>query len=129
MEFFFFFFFSFFFFFFFLSFSSSYSGCSQLRHRTAMQRFVSLEFFNLRQLVGFLGWGISPWQGRYLAQTDIHALSEIRTHDSSVRMGQGHFMHYSSRPLWSVTMELVDCKTPRDAERRIVVGSGCSVMF
>jgi hypothetical protein len=40
------------------------------------------------QLVGLLGRGISPSQGRYLTQTDIHSLSGIRTHDPSVRAGE-----------------------------------------
>jgi hypothetical protein len=34
-----------------------------------VKRFVSLQFLNLRQSVGLLGRGISPWQGRYLTQT------------------------------------------------------------
>jgi hypothetical protein len=56
-----------------------------------MKRFVSLQFLNLRQSVGLLGRGMSPSQGRYL--TDIHALSEVRTHDPSVRAGEDvHFL-------------------------------------
>jgi hypothetical protein len=58
-----------------------------------------LKFLNLRQSVGLLGRGISPSQGRYLHRTtqkhkinahntDIHALSGIRTHDPSVRAGE-----------------------------------------
>jgi hypothetical protein len=59
-------------------------------------RFFS--FLIYTQLVGLLGRGISPSQGRYLhteqhkhrinAHTDIHASSGIRTHDSSVREGE-----------------------------------------
>jgi hypothetical protein len=55
--------------------------------------FSFLTFFT--QTVGLLGRGISPSQGRYLrtgqhkhkinAHADIHAFSEIRTHDPSVR--------------------------------------------
>jgi hypothetical protein len=52
------------------------------------------------QSVGVLGRGISPSQGRYLLaeqhkrrinaqNTDIHALSEIRTNDPSVRASEG----------------------------------------
>jgi hypothetical protein len=37
-----------------------------LEHRTSVRRFVSLQFLDLRQLVGLLGRGISPTQGRYL---------------------------------------------------------------
>jgi hypothetical protein len=65
-----------------------YSCCSHLKHRASVKRFVSLQFLNLRQSVGLLGRGISPSQGRYLTQTDIHALSEIRTHDPYVRAGR-----------------------------------------
>jgi hypothetical protein len=58
-----------------------------------LEHFVSLQFLNLRKSVGLLGQGISPSQGRYLhrttqTQTDIHALSGIRTHDPSVRGGE-----------------------------------------
>jgi hypothetical protein len=48
---------------------SIYSCCSHLEHRTAVKRFVSLQFLNLRQSVGLLGRGISPTQGRYLHRT------------------------------------------------------------
>jgi hypothetical protein len=34
-----------------------------------VKRFVSIQFLNLRQSVGFLGRGISPMQGRYLYRT------------------------------------------------------------
>jgi hypothetical protein len=62
-----------------------YSCCSQLEHRAYVKLFVSLQFFNRRHSVGLFGRVISPSQGRYLTQTDIHALSGIRTHDLSVR--------------------------------------------
>jgi hypothetical protein len=47
---------------------------------------------SIRHLVGFLGWGISPVQGLYphrttqhrKTQTNIHALSRIRTCDPNV---------------------------------------------
>jgi hypothetical protein len=42
-----------------------------LEHRISVKRFVSLQFLNLRQLVGLLGRGISPSQGRYLTQTPM----------------------------------------------------------
>jgi hypothetical protein len=49
-------------------------------------------FLILRQSVGLLGRGISPSQGRYLYKhrinTNIHASSEIRTHDPSVPEGE-----------------------------------------
>jgi hypothetical protein len=58
--------------------------------------FSPVIFFT--QTVGLLGRAISPSQGRYLhtgqqkhrinAHTDIHALSGIRAHDSSVRAGE-----------------------------------------
>jgi hypothetical protein len=42
-----------------------YSCCSHLERRPSVKRFVSLQFLHLRQLIGLLGWGISPTQGRY----------------------------------------------------------------
>jgi hypothetical protein len=71
----------------------------------AAQNFVGpwslLQFRNFfTQTVGLLGLVISPSQGRYLhtgqhkhrinADTDIHALSEIRTHDPSVRASKDY---------------------------------------
>jgi hypothetical protein len=53
------------------------------------ETLVSRQFLNLRQPVGLLGRGISPSQGLYLhtntekSQTNIHAMSGIRTHDPS----------------------------------------------
>jgi hypothetical protein len=64
--------------------SFSLSCCSRFEHKASVKRFVSFEFLNLRQSVGHLGRGISPSQDRYLTQTDIYALSGIRTHDPSV---------------------------------------------
>jgi hypothetical protein len=63
-----------------------YSCCSQLEHRASVKCFVSLQFLNIRYSVGLLGRVNSPSQGRYLTQTqtNIHALSGIRTHDPSV---------------------------------------------
>jgi hypothetical protein len=56
------------------------------------ETLFSLQFLNRRQLVGLLGRGISPIQGRYLHKhrinTNIRALNVIRTHDSSVRAGE-----------------------------------------
>jgi hypothetical protein len=34
--------------------------------RTSVTHFISLQFLNIRQSVGLLGWEISPSQGRYL---------------------------------------------------------------
>jgi hypothetical protein len=55
----------------------------------ALQPFVELWPLISYTLVGLLGRGISPSQGRYLhteqTHTDIHALSAIRTHDHSVQ--------------------------------------------
>jgi hypothetical protein len=62
-----------------------YSRCSHLEHRASVKRFVSLQFLNLKHSVGLLGRVISPSQGLYLTQTDIHASSGIGTHDPSVR--------------------------------------------
>jgi hypothetical protein len=70
------------------------------------ETIVSLQFLNLRQSVGLLGRRISPAQGRYLTQTDIHALSEIRTHDPSVRTGED----ISFLRLWSADHTLGDAK-------------------
>jgi hypothetical protein len=42
---------------------------SHLEHRASVNRFLSLQFLNLRQSAGLLGRGISPSQGRYLTQT------------------------------------------------------------
>jgi hypothetical protein len=64
-----------------------YSCCSRLEHRASVKHFVSLQFLNLRQSVG-LGRVVSPLQGRYLTQTDIHASSGIRTDDPSVRVSE-----------------------------------------
>jgi hypothetical protein len=60
--------------------------------------FSSIIFFT--QTVGLLGRGISPSQSRYLhtgqhkhrknSHTDFHALSGIRTHDPSVRVGEDY---------------------------------------
>jgi hypothetical protein len=67
-----------------------------LEHRASVKRFISLHFLNPRQSGGLLGRGISPSQGSYLhrttrtqnKQTDIHALSGIRTYGPSVRAGE-----------------------------------------
>jgi hypothetical protein len=58
---------------------------------------LHFSFVIIRQSVGLLGRGISPSQGRYLHMeqhkhrinahnTDVHALSVIRTHDPSIRV-------------------------------------------
>jgi hypothetical protein len=63
-----------------------------LEHTSSEKCFVSLQFLNLRHSVGLLGRRISPSQGRYLYKhrinTNIRALSGIRTHDPSVRAGE-----------------------------------------
>jgi hypothetical protein len=43
-----------------------YSCCCHLEHMASVKCFVSLQFLNLRQSVGLLGWGISLTQGRNL---------------------------------------------------------------
>jgi hypothetical protein len=52
-------------------------------------------FLILRQSVGLLGWVIRPSQGRYLYKyrinTNIHALSGIRTYEPSVRVVEDSF--------------------------------------
>jgi hypothetical protein len=77
-----------------------YSCCSHFEHRASVKRFLSLQFLNFRHSVGLLGRVISPSQGCYLTQTDIHASSGIRTHDqrSSERR---QFMPQTARPLSS----------------------------
>jgi hypothetical protein len=75
-----------FFFFFF------YSCCSQLEHKASVKSFVSLQFLNLRQLVGLLGRGSARRKAttyhKHRINTDIHALSGTRTHDHNVRPGE-----------------------------------------
>jgi hypothetical protein len=45
--------------------------------------------YSYTQSVGLLGRGISPSQGRYLhTDADIHALSGMRAHDTSVRASE-----------------------------------------
>jgi hypothetical protein len=70
-----------------------YSCRSHLEQRASVKRFFSLQFLNFRQSVGLFGQMIRPSQGRYLhahrKNSNIHALSEIRTHDPSVRVS-GH---------------------------------------
>jgi hypothetical protein len=72
--------------------SSSIHVAPTFEHRSTVKRFLSLRFLNLRQSVRLLGRGISPSQGRYLHKhrinTDIHALSGIRTHHPSFRAGE-----------------------------------------
>jgi hypothetical protein len=48
-----------------------------LEHRASVKRFVSLQFLNLRHLVGLPGRMISPSQGRYLTQTHKHPTSWV----------------------------------------------------
>jgi hypothetical protein len=70
-----------------------------LKHRASVKRFVSLQFLNLRHSVALLGRVITPSQGRYLTQTDIHASSGIRTHDSRVRASEdGSCLRPRGRP-------------------------------
>jgi hypothetical protein len=59
-----------------------YSCCSHLEHRASVERFVSLQFLNLRHSVGPLRRVISPSQGRYLTQTQ-----NKRTQTSMPQMG------------------------------------------
>jgi hypothetical protein len=61
-----------------------------------MKRFISLLFFDLRQLVGLLGRVISPSQGPYLhteqqkhrINANIYVLSGIRTYEPNVRASE-----------------------------------------
>jgi hypothetical protein len=85
--------------------SSSLPVAPTLERRAFVTRFVSLQFLNLRQSVGLLGRVISPSQGRYLTQTDIHALNGTRTHGPSIRAAEdisclrprGHYdRHFAS---------------------------------
>jgi hypothetical protein len=46
-----------------------YFCCSHLEYRVSVKHFVSLQFLNLRQLIGLLGQGIIPTQGHYLHST------------------------------------------------------------
>jgi hypothetical protein len=55
--------------FFFFVFFFLYFCFAHLEHRASVKRFVSLQFLNVRQLVGLLGRGIRPLQSRYLTQT------------------------------------------------------------
>jgi hypothetical protein len=48
----------------------------RLEHRTLVKLFVLIQFLNLRQSVGVLGWGISPSQGRYPTQTHGYAIAQ-----------------------------------------------------
>jgi hypothetical protein len=51
-----------------------------LEHGASVKNFVSLQFLDLRELVGLLGWGISPAQGRYLHRTTQNKRSQISMH-------------------------------------------------
>jgi hypothetical protein len=60
-----------------------------------VKRFVSLQFFNPRQFVGLLDGGsgrrkaaIYTVRHKHRINANIHALSGIRTHDPSVRVGE-----------------------------------------
>jgi hypothetical protein len=46
-----------------------YSCRSHLEDWTSVKPFISLQFLNLRQPVGLLGWGIGRSQGHYLHRT------------------------------------------------------------
>jgi hypothetical protein len=60
-----------------------------VEYRASVKLFVSLQFLNLRQSVGLLGWGGGGQPvARLLPNTDIHALSGIRAHDPSVQAGE-----------------------------------------
>jgi hypothetical protein len=106
----------------------SLSCCSHLELRASVKRFVSLQF--PRELVGLLGRGISPSQGRYLQHkhrinANIHALSGIQTYDPSVRAVEDKFnaldraATFTDRPVfmqrWEIQIYL----------QRISVPQGC----
>jgi hypothetical protein len=63
-----------------------YSCCSRLEHRASVKRFVSLQFLNFRQSVGFLGRVISPSQSRYL-HTEQHKTQNKRRRTSMPCIG------------------------------------------
>jgi hypothetical protein len=75
-----------------------------LEHRASVKLFFSLQFLNLRQSVGRLGRGISPSQGRYLTQTDIHAFEWDSSPRSQCWSGRRHFIPQTAQPLWSVLL-------------------------
>jgi hypothetical protein len=52
-----------------LSLSLSFPVAPTLEHRASVRSFVTLQFLNPSTVVGILGRGISPSQGRYLTQT------------------------------------------------------------
>jgi hypothetical protein len=73
--------------------NSFINGCTALCWALAS---FSVSYLFFTQTVGILGREISPFQGRYLhagqhkinAYKDIHVLSGIRTHDTSVRASE-----------------------------------------
>jgi hypothetical protein len=74
--------------------SSSIPAAPTLEQRAYLKRFVSLQFLNLYK-VGRTPWTRDQFVARPLPKTitektqrDIHNLSGIRTHNSSVRVGE-----------------------------------------
>jgi hypothetical protein len=87
---------------------------SHLEHRASVKRFVSLQFLNLRQSVGLLGWGISPKQGRYLHRTthrinaDKHPCLERDSNPRSQSYSERRYFHALGGPVgqhrnWKIT--------------------------
>jgi hypothetical protein len=73
-----------------------YSSTFRIRPSDLLPLGMNLDLWILQRVVGLLGRRISQLQGRYLhaeqhreeTRTDIHASSEIRTHDPTVRAGE-----------------------------------------
>jgi hypothetical protein len=78
---------------------------SRLEHRASVERFVSLQFLNLRESVGLLWRGISPSQGRSLKHTQNEHRHPCLELDSNPRSecsrGRRYFMPQTEWPLSS----------------------------
>jgi hypothetical protein len=83
-------------------FSSSYrSPSSHLEHRAFVKCFISLQFLNLKQLVGLLGWD-NKHRHPFL-EWDSNPWSQSSS-------GHRHFMPWSAWSLWSAYLWLDVCK-------------------
>jgi hypothetical protein len=89
---------------------SLFPVASTLEHRASVKRFFLFSFLILRESVGFLGRGTSLSQGRYLQHTyrintNVHALTGIRTHDPSVRVAEAvHDLNRAATVIGSQTL-------------------------
>jgi hypothetical protein len=107
----------------------------------ALQPFVAFSFsWSYTQSVGPFGRGISPSQSLYLHKkqhkhiidsqnTDIHALSGIRTHDRSVRANEDSSCLRSRRNCDRPTTELQPEKQILQNDRTISTRQPCSYRF